>query len=90
METAFIGLVTFFGAAVVSAGPPLYEEQSGRRVDPELLKYWTIFCNVKMAVICLTALQRWVTSGGSARTIFAYMGLILPRLHQEIVELLEF
>ena len=66
-----------------------YEELSGRRVDPTAVKFWQVLSNVKMAAISLTALHRYV-SGGSEKNVMAVLPLLMPKLHQDIIALLEF
>jgi len=66
-----------------------YQRISGRKVDPARLRYWQVFSNVKMAAITLTGAQRWV-SGKSTKNVLALLPLLMPKLHQDIIELLEF
>jgi len=65
-----------------------YEELSGRRVDPASVKFWQVFSNLKMATITLTGLHRYV-SGASEKNLLAVLPLIMSKLHQDIIELLD-
>jgi aminoglycoside phosphotransferase (APT) family kinase protein len=66
-----------------------YEEMSGRRLDPAALRFWQVFANFKMAVITLTGTHRYVT-GAARKNTLAVISLLMPKLHQDLVELLEF
>jgi aminoglycoside phosphotransferase (APT) family kinase protein len=66
-----------------------YEKASGRAVDPAALRFWQVFANVKMAAITMTGAQRYV-SGASRKNILALLPMLLPKLRQDIIELLEF
>ncbi len=66
-----------------------YEQASGRRVDPAALRFWQVFSNLKMAAITLTGAERYVT-GASRKNILALLPLLMPKIRQDLVELLEF
>ncbi len=66
-----------------------YAEASGRDVNMEVVKFWQVFSNVKMAAISLTGHQRYV-SGASAKNVLAVLPILLSKLHQDLVELLDF
>jgi len=66
-----------------------YQEVSGREVNLESVRFWQVFSNLKMAVIALTGGQRFV-SGASRKNTLALLPLLLAKLHQDIIELLEF
>jgi aminoglycoside phosphotransferase (APT) family kinase protein len=66
-----------------------YQKASGRTVDHNALKFWRVFSNVKMIAISLTGGQRFL-SGKSRKNIIAILPLLIPMLHKDIIEILEF
>lgn len=66
-----------------------YEEVSGREVDHDSVKFWQVFSNLKMAAITLTGGERYI-SGRSPKNTLGLLPLLMAKLHQDIIELLEF
>ena len=58
-------------------------------VDRAALKFWQIFSTLKMAAIILTGGNRFVT-GGTKKNTLALLPQLMPKIHKDIIELLEF
>lgn len=65
-----------------------YQRASGRKVDLDSLRFWQVFSAVKMAAIILTGADRYL-SGKARKNTLALLPLLMPKLHKEIIELLE-
>jgi aminoglycoside phosphotransferase (APT) family kinase protein len=66
-----------------------YEELSGRNIDHDALRFWQVFSCLKMAAITMTGAQRYVT-GKARKNVLAVLAIVMPKLHQDIIELLNF
>jgi aminoglycoside phosphotransferase (APT) family kinase protein len=64
-----------------------YEELSGNPVSRDSVHFWQVLSNVKMAAISLTGVRRYC-EGATSSNVMAILGLLLPRLYQDLLELL--
>lgn len=64
-----------------------YEEASGRRVDPEVLRFWEIFGNVKFATLFLTGAKS-IVQGKSPDYLLAVTAFLNPGLEAQLLELI--
>lgn len=65
-----------------------YEKQTGRRVDPALVRYWEVMAHVVWAVIAYQQAERHV-SGEENSLMLALTGHIVPELEYEILTMTE-
>ncbi len=65
-----------------------YEAASGRRVDPDAVRYWEIMAHVRWATIALQQTARHL-SGAEPSLELALTGRIVPELELEILNLIE-
>ncbi len=64
-----------------------YEAASGISVNREAVHFWQVLSNVKMAAITLTGVRRFC-EGGTNSNVMPILGLLLPRLYDDLVGLL--
>jgi len=65
----------------------LYQAASGIPVSLDAVRFWQVLSNVKMAAISLTGVRRYC-EGASSSNVMAILGLLVPRLYEDLVELL--
>jgi aminoglycoside phosphotransferase (APT) family kinase protein len=65
-----------------------YEEASGRKVDPERVRFWEIFGNLRWGVICITQAQRHL-QGLSPSVELAAIGRRTVETEVELMELMK-
>jgi len=66
----------------------MYEEASGRKVDPDALKFWEVFSNVKFAVIFITG-TRSIVEGKTSDLLLALTAFVNPGVEAELLELIK-
>jgi aminoglycoside phosphotransferase (APT) family kinase protein len=66
-----------------------YEAASEIPVDRTAVHFWQVLSNVKMAAISLTGVRRFC-EGGTSSNVMPILGLLLPRLYDDLVELMNF
>jgi len=64
-----------------------YQSAGGANVDPDALKFWEVFSNVKFAIIFITG-TRSIVSGKTADIMLALTAFINPSLEIELLELI--
>ena len=62
-----------------------YEEESGRRIDPDRIRYWEILAHARWAVVALQQGERYV-SGAEAALDLALTGRRIAELEHEILK----
>lgn len=65
----------------------MYEEAGGVKVDPEVLRFWEVFSNVKFAVIFVTGTKA-VVQGTTPDLLLALTAFINPSIEVELLELI--
>ncbi len=65
-----------------------YEQESGRRVNRELIRYWQVMAHTAWAIIAIQQAERHV-SGEENSLMLALTGHIVPELEYEILTLIE-
>jgi len=65
-----------------------YQELTGFTVDPEVVRFWQLFGCFKMAVITLTGIKNLLSGKTNAGVIIG-LGIFLPKLYREILDLME-
>jgi hypothetical protein len=58
------------------------------KVDPETLKFWEVFSNVKFAIIFITGTKA-IVEGKTPDLLLAVTGFIQPGLEVELLELIK-
>ncbi len=66
----------------------MYEEASGRKVDPAALKFWEVFSNVKFAIIFITGTKS-VVEGKTPDLLLALTAFVNPGVEAELLELIK-
>jgi len=64
-----------------------YEAASGIPVSGDAVRFWQVLANVKMAAISLTGVRRYCERTISS-SVVPILGLLVPRLYDDLVELL--
>ena len=62
-----------------------YEKESGKPVDEKRVFFYEILGNAKMATICLTG-TRAFCQGTTAHLLHGILGLLVPRLLEDLVD----
>jgi aminoglycoside phosphotransferase (APT) family kinase protein len=65
-----------------------YEEESGRRLDPERVKFWEVFANIRWAIIALQQSDRFLL-GGARNLSTAITGRRATECELELLMLLD-
>ena len=65
-----------------------YESESGRRVDPDAVRYWEVMAHTGWAVIAIQQAERYC-SGEENSLMLALTGHIVPELEWEILNMTE-
>lgn len=65
----------------------LYEQAGGAKVDPDALKFWEVFGNVKFATLFLTGTKS-IIQGKTPDLLLAVTSFIQPGLEVEMLELI--
>jgi aminoglycoside phosphotransferase (APT) family kinase protein len=72
------------GMLPLDEGLRVWREASGLEIDPEALKWWSLFASVKGQAIWTSAAKEW-RDGGMVEPILAFSGWYTARRHDEIL-----
>jgi len=65
-----------------------YETESGRRLDPERVRFWEVFANIRWAIIALQQSDRYLV-GGEKNLSLAFIGRRATESELELLMLLD-